>query len=69
MDDVYKQVLYVQEMCSSLQVFSKAINSDIKKYYGKDDVVALGRIDIAIDSIQSVVNNIDSALKVIKEAV
>jgi len=67
MEDIYKSVLYIQEMCSSLAVFAKTINSDIKKFYNKDDVEAIVRIQIAMDSVKSTVNNLEMMINGIEK--
>lgn len=67
MDDVYKSVLYIREMCSSLAVFAKTINTDIKKFYNKDEIEAIGRIRIAMDSIHSAVDNLDMMISGIEK--
>ena len=59
MEDIYKSVLYIQEMCGNLKVVVKTINDDIKKFYNKDDTEAIGRIQIAMDSVKSTVNNLE----------
>jgi hypothetical protein len=67
MEDIYKTVLYIQEMCGSAAIFAKTINADVKKFYNKDDVEAVLRIRIALDSLQSTVTNLDMAFQTIEK--
>lgn len=50
-----------------MAVFAKTINSDIKKFYNKDDVEAIGRIQIAMDSVKSTVGNLEMMINGIEK--
>lgn len=58
----YKEILYVQEVCSTIAVAAKNINSDVKKFYNKDDYDAILRMKIALDSLKSSVGNLETIL-------
>lgn len=67
MDDIYKEVLYVQEVCINIVVAAKTINSDIKKFYHKDDIEAVYQMRIALDSLQASTGNLDTIISSIEK--
>lgn len=67
MDDSYKRMLNIQEMCNSLNTFAKTINGEIKKFEMKDDVFAVPRIRVVMDSLYRVVEDLDKEITAVEK--